>query len=79
MPSLDTDRFFILESLGSRSEQEDAAVFMADPTTGNALLVVCDGVGGSHDGGGASRFTTQFAAVKNPDEFVRRDPLTSVR
>jgi serine/threonine protein phosphatase PrpC len=58
---LDKDRFLIADSIGSRREQEDAAICKIDTETGTALLVVCDGVGGSRDGGTASRLVIEFA------------------
>jgi serine/threonine protein phosphatase PrpC len=56
-------RYLIRDSIGSRPEQEDAAVCLVSETGETAFLVVCDGVGGSSDGGGASRAVTEFAAA----------------
>ena len=58
-----SDRLLTFASTGSRAEQEDAAVCLSNPKAGTALVVVCDGVGGSSDGGAASQVAVQQAAL----------------
>ena len=54
-------RYLIRDSIGSRPEQEDAAICLVNPEADAALVLVCDGVGGSSDGGGASRAVIDYA------------------
>ena len=52
----------MVSEIGARTEQQDACDKFYDPKTGNYLVVVCDGVGGSRSGGEASKLVISSAA-----------------
>ena len=66
-------RYLIREAIGSRSGQEDASICLVNPEADAAFVLVCDGVGGSSDGGGASRLVIDYAEKfwKEKGEILR--------